>query len=392
MEPDRLPPDVQPIVDWIIGGAKGAAADPALLLGAFCERMLAAGVPLDRVAVFVRPLHPNVGARAFYWRESDRNVTVNEEGHSFIGTEEHLASPITYVRRTREPVRRRLCDPGVPADFPVLEELRAEGVTDYLIMPLEFIDGDVHAVSFSTRHKGGFTDAEIAALWRVQPAFTRVIEIVALTRKAGNILDAYLGRHSGSKVLEGRIRRGDTETLRAVIWFCDLRESTSLAEAIGAPAFLATLNDYFDAVLDPVTEHGGEVLSFIGDAALAIFPIRDDPGEAARHAVDAAVAAIARMRTLNERRSASALPPLGFGIGLHAGEFVYGNVGTRDRITFTVIGPAANEAARIESLCKTLGASPLVSAHVARHVPVAWKSLGLHTLRGVGQPIELFTL
>jgi len=296
------------------------------------------------------------------------------------------------VRQTHEPVRRRFCDPAVAADFPVLPEVRAEGIADYLIVPLESLDGEVHAISFSTRRTDGFADADIAALWRVQPAFTRVIEIVALTRKAGYILDAYLGRHSGSKVLQGRIRRGDTETLRAVIWFCDLRESTSLAEAIGASAFLATLNDYFDAVLDPVTEQGGEVLSFIGDAALAIFPIRDDPAKAARHAVDAAKAAIARMQALNERRAASALPPLGFGIGLHAGEFVYGNVGTRDRITFTVIGPAANEAARIESLCKTLGASPLVSERVARHVPLPWKSLGLHALRGVEQPIELFTL
>src|SRR4030095_3833733 len=176
--------------------------------------------------------------------------------------------------------------------------------------------------------------------------------------------DAYLGAHSGSKVLEGRIRRGDTETLSAVIWFCDLRDSTRLAEAIGAQAFLATLNDYFEAVLDPVIERRGEVLSFIGDAALAIFPIGEDPVDAARRAVDAAVAAHARTRALNARRAASALPPLGFGIGLHAGEFVYGNVGTRSRITFTVIGPAANEAARIESLCKTLDASPLVSEYV----------------------------
>ena len=392
MHSTPTPPDVQRIIDWLNDGAKSAAGDPPTLLGALCERLLACGLPLHRVALFVRPLHPNVAAHALYWRESDRRIEVNEEGHSFIGSDEHLSSPIHRVRHTNQSIRRRLSGPEALLDFPILGELRSEGVTDYLIVPLEFVDGEIHALSFSTRRAEGFTHEEIEALQRIRPAFTRRAEIDALARKAGNILDAYLGGHSGSKVLQGRIRRGDTETLNAVIWFCDLRESTSLAEAIGAQAFLATLNDYFEAVLDPVTERGGEVLSFIGDAALAIFPIREDPGDAARRAVDAAIAAIERMRVLNERRKAGALSPLGFGIGLHAGEFVYGNVGTRSRITFTVIGPAANEAARIESLCKTLGASPLVSEQVARHVPIAWKSLGRHTLRGVGHPIELFTV
>jgi adenylate cyclase len=383
--------DVQPVIDWLIEGPPSIGDDPKRLLGTFCEQMLACGLPAARVAIFARPLHPNVAARAYYWREADRRVEMNEEGHAFVGSDEHLSSPIERVRRTGASIRRRLADPNEPDDFPVLAELREQGLTDYLIQPLRFIDGEIHGFSVATRQAGGFSDAEIDAIRRVTPALTRLVEILSWTRKAGYILDAYLGPHTGARVLQGRIRRGDTEALHAVIWFCDLRDSTRVAEAIGASAFAALLNDYFDAVLAPVIERGGEVLSFIGDAALAIFPVGAQPEQASKRAVDAARDAIARIDALNERRLAEGSMPLRFGIGIHVGEFLYGNVGTQDRITFTVIGPAANEAARIEALCKTLGVSPLVSEHVARHVPLAWRSLGRQSLRGVGQPIELFT-
>jgi adenylate cyclase len=285
-----------------------------------------------------------------------------------------------------------LCDDATPLDFPVLHELRAGGMTDYLMMPLEFLDGEVHTFSVATRQAGGFTDAEVAAIALVHPALTRIVEIRAAYLRAGNILDAYLGRHAGGKVLQGRIRRGDTETIDAVIWFCDLRDSTSLAETLGPQGFLALLNAYFEAMLDPVMERGGQVLSFIGDAALAIFPIGDDAAGAASRAVDAAREAMARAGALDAIRGPSGGVPLRFGIGLHAGELLYGNVGTPTRITFTVVGTAANEAARIEAMCKALGESLVVSARVTRLVPASWRSLGAHALRGVGQPMELFTL
>ena len=207
-------------------------------------------------------------------------------------------------------------------------------------------------------------------------------------RKARNILDAYLGPNAGAKVLAGQIKRGDGEDIHAVIWFCDLRDSTALADSMSRRDFLSILNEYFECTLEPVLQRKGEVLRFIGDAALAIFPIDGRPREACAAAVEAAREALARMEKANKKRPL----PLRFGIGLHLGELTYGNIGTPGRIEFTVIGAAANEAARIESLCKQLEVDLLVSEHVARVLPIRWRSMGSHTLRGVGDKIELFTL
>jgi adenylate cyclase len=380
-------PDVQPVVDWLDRGAPPAKLPQDVLLQ-LCRRLVDSGIALYRAAVFVRTLHPNVAGRAFYWRADTDAVEVDEAEHAFMQTEDHLGSPLPVIVSSRAEIRRRIADPDCPMDYPVLADLRSQGATDYLAVPLEFLNGEVHVASFSTRRPGGFTDGEIAALRRVLPPLTRVAEIYALSRKAGNILEAYLGRAAGAKVLAGQIRRGDSEELHAVIWFCDLRDSTPLADSMSRTAFLDLLNQYFECVLGPVLERGGEVLRFIGDAALAIFPIGEDPVNACEKAVEAAREAIARMQALNEARQ----PPLRFGIGLHLGSVLYGNIGTPTRIEFTVIGAAANEAARIESLCKSLDTSLLLSEQVVRHLPGSWKPLGRHALRGVGEPVALFTL
>jgi adenylate cyclase len=215
----------------------------------------------------------------------------------------------------------------------------------------------------------------------------RVAEVMAWRRKAQNILETYLGGHAGEKVLAGHIRRGDGEDMHAVIWFCDLRDSTPLADSMRRDEFLRLLNEFFECVLGPVLERQGEILRFIGDAALAIFPVAADEGDACRRALDAAREAIRRMEAANAARKR----PLRFGIALHLGDVLYGNIGTPTRLEFTVIGAAANEAARIESLCKVLDAPLLVSGPVARHL-AGCRSLGSHQLRGVGEPMELFTL
>ena len=391
MDPSHPEFDVQPIVDWLIAGAK-PTSDPREAIRLFCRRLADAGMRVHRLAIFVRPLHPTVAARAFYWREDSDAVEMTEEDHAFMATDEQLASPIRVVVDTRRELRFRLDGPEVPNDFPILAELRGEGFTDYLITPLEFIGGEVHTLSVATRSPGGFSEADVAALHRLKPALTRLVEVYGLTRKASNILDAYLGRHTGERVLQGHIQRGDAEQIHAVIWFCDLRDSTALAESLGARAYLAMLNDYFECVLAPVLERSGEILSFIGDAALAIFPVGHDAPDAATRAVDAARDAIARMQILNEQRTTRGAVALRFGIGLHVGDVLYGNVGTPTRIAFTVVGAAANEAARLEALCKTLNASPVVSEQLASLSPHRWISLGRHRLRGVARPMELFTL
>jgi adenylate cyclase len=376
--------DLQPIADWLDGGAVPAQT-PQDVLRRLCHRLRDAGIPLYRVAVFVRTLHPNVAGRAFIWNERTDLVEISDAPIGIQDTELYLTSPVRVVFTEHVEVRARIEGRAGPLEYPILEELRDEGATDFLALPIRFLSGDVHGASFVTRRAGGFADAEVEALRRILPPFSRVAEIYSWRRTARNILDAYLGEQTGEKVLAGKIKRGDGEDIDAVIWFCDLRESTPLAASMSRRAFLQLLNEFFECILGPVTEHRGEVLRFIGDAALAIFPIGARPAEACRRAAAAAREAIARMEKFNRDRSR----PLGFGIALHRGKVTYGNIGTPTRIEFTVIGAAANEAARIESLCKTLG-TPLLSERVARHVPGA-RSLGRHGLRGVPEPVELFT-
>jgi adenylate cyclase len=355
-----------------------------------CHRLLDEGIPLHRVAVFVRTLHPNVAGRGFIWHQPSNLVEVVTAQLGIQDTDQYLNSPLRIVFTQHVEIRRRIEGREGPLEFPILEELRAEGATDFLALPVRFLSGEVHAASFATRRPGGFTDAEVEALRRVMPPFSRVAEIYAWRRTAQNILDAYLGGQAGEKVLAGHIHRGDGEDIHAVIWFCDLRDSTPLADSMRRADFLRLLNEFFECVLGPVLENKGEVLRFIGDAALAIFPVPHgelrDRAEASRRAVQAAQMAIERMAALNAKRER----PLRFGIGLHLGHVLYGNVGTPTRIEFTVVGAAANEAARIEALCKTLDVPLLLSEPVARHVP-GCRSLGSHRLRGVGEPVELFT-
>lgn len=219
---------------------------------------------------------------------------------------------------------------------------------------------------------------------------------------AKELLYTYLGKRTGERVLSGLVKRGDGEKIYAVIWYCDLRDSTPLAESMPLESFLSILNDFFDCMAGAVLDHGGEILRFIGDAALAIFPIGGTteslrevciPTEGAcERALNAARDAHSRIEALNKQRKIQGEPPLGFGLGLHVGEVMYGNIGVPDRLEFTVIGSAANEAARLEALCKELDQPILISWEFPRCFPDQMSSLGLHRLRGVSTPKEIFRL
>lgn len=382
--------DTAPITEWLDHGAAPATM-PQEVLKLLCHRLVAQGIPLHRVAVFVRTLHPNVAGRGFIWHEPQNIVEIVTAELGIQDTEQYQKSPVRVVFTQHIEVRSRIEGRAGPLEFPILEDLRKEGATDFFAAPMRFLTGEVHGASFVTRRAGGFSDEHIEALRRVMPSFSRVAEIYAWKRTARNILDAYLGEQTGEKVLAGKIRRGDGEDIRAVIWFCDLRDSTPLADSMTRAEFLGLLNEFFECILGPVLEQKGEVLRFIGDAALAIFPVMHDTvherAEVSRRAVLAASTAIERMVAFNAKRERK----LGFGIGLHLGHVLYGNIGTPTRIEFTVIGAAANEAARIEGFCKTLQVPLVMSEPVARHVADR-VSLGSHRLRGVEDPIELFTL
>ncbi|MBL4907065.1 MAG: adenylate/guanylate cyclase domain-containing protein [Sneathiella sp.] len=394
MDTDNSPEviDVSPVVDWLVEGAPGAPLSQDILLH-LATRLIDCGIPLHRSAVFVTTLHPNVMGRAFFWREGETKVEVGEAQYSILDTDEYKKSPIVYVSKTNKEVRRHLANPDCPDDFSILQGLRDDGVTDYLMTPLEFTNGEIHGVSWSTRQPSGFNDQQLTGLRRIQPALSRLAEIMALKRLSRNLLDAYLGHQSGEKVLSGKIKRGDGEDILAVIWFCDLRGSTTLADTMPRPEYLALLNQYFECMAGAILDGGGEVLKYIGDAVLGIFPIdrkTDNYKDTCSLAIGAANDAIQRMKDLNKNRLQNDQDELFYGIGLHLGEVMYGNIGTPERIEFGVIGAAVNEASRIEGMTKLLKRNILISGEVAQQLDDKWHSLGHHSLRGVGEEIELF--
>ena len=379
-----------PTIDWLLHKGRRLPEREAVV-AELCERVRAAGMPIERVAFFFPALHPQYFGVALYW--DGRQVVSRPGNHEFRQTEEYRNSPPARITAGERAIRRRLERGGDQLDNPVLRELCDEGFTDYVIAEVVFSDGARNSVSLATRRPGGFTDHDIGELERLLHPFALVMENFSGRDLARTLLDTYLGRMTGRRVLDGQIKRGDGQSIDAVIWFSDLRDSTPLSASLGERRFLDLLNDYFIATAGAVLEHEGEVLRFIGDASLAVFPTSGEaPRLACARAVDAARAARERVRATNEARLASGLPPFTCGIGLHLGRVYYGNIGTPERLEFSVIGVAANKAARIEALCKETGQDVVLSSAVAAELGAPCRSLGKFELRGVAEPEEVFAL
>ena len=377
---------IKAVVDWLIDGAR-SAPQPQEVLTQLSERLVACGIPLWRAAVFVRTLHPNVMGRRFLWRP-DAEVELTEAPFELLETEYFRDSPIARVYQTGVAIRRKLADPDCPEDFPVLADLRAEAVTDYLASPLVFTDGAVHAVTCTTRQPGGFTDEEIAGIEAVITPLARVAEIRSLRRMASTLLDTYVGHDAGERILAGHIRRGDIEEIHAGIWLSDMRGFTALADGLPPRVLIDLLNRYFDCQVPVILEHGAEVLKFMGDGLLAIFAIAGDETEVCKRALAAARQAQTNIAAL----ASSAMPGLRFGLALHIGDVLYGNIGSGNRLDFTCIGPAVNFAARIEKLTGQLGRTILASGEFARHCPGEFSALGEFTLPGFSAAQSVFGL
>jgi adenylate cyclase len=359
-----------------------------------CRRIVAAGIPLWRGFCAVSTLHPQVAATAYVWRRNELGAKRQTASHELVQTPELAQSPVAEVRRTGRMLRRRLADPDCPQDYPVLPVLREQGGTDYVAMPMVCSSGAINAITWVTDRAGGFTDPEIAALGEVAEALAIIVELQSTHRAARSLLDTYVGHRTGERVLSGAITRGSGEAIRAVIWICDLRGFTRLTDSAPRQEVIALLNDYFEIVAEAVMAEGGEVLKFIGDAMLAIFEIGENrpPAEPCRAALEAARAAVNAMAARNLERAGRGDEQINFGLALHLGEVTYGNIGARNRLDFTVIGPAVNHAARLEKLAAELGKNVVTSASFAAALAEPLQSLGLHQLRGVSQPQEVFTL
>jgi adenylate cyclase len=381
---------VQPIVDWLVDGAR-SAAESEQVLAELCARLLEAGVPLWRVAVFVRTLHPQVMGRRFVWR-ADAGVATLEALHAIVAGADYQASPLARVYATGVGLRRRLADGDCPIDFPILQELRDEGATDYLVSPLIFTDGAIHAATWTTQQKGGFTAAQLAAIEAIVGPLARVTEVRALRRTASTLLDTYVGRQAGERILAGQIRRGDTEAIDAAIWLSDMRGFTALADRLPPQHLIDLLNRFFDCQIPAIVEHGGEVLKFIGDGLLAIFPIGDSTTDAAKVCQGALAAAEQARANVAALTGIDGVDRVSLGLALHRGTLLYGNIGGGNRLDFTSIGPAVNLAARIEKLAGRLGRTILASSEFARCCGAELAPVGEFALPGVSVAQQVFGL
>jgi len=394
-ERDSAPTGVNPLAQWLLHDAWSAKSN-AELVYKFCRGLVEYGIPIFRFRLIIRTLHPQLFARVFTWSNGDSEVAEMSADRTMVDAEQFTNSPFAPILEGAGGVRRRLDTNNPQLDYPVLKDLLEEGATDYVAMPLVFSDGQLNAFSISSERPGGFSTDDLGYIYEVIPIFSRLVEMHYLRRTAVTLLDTFLGKQTGERVLDGLVQRGDGENIHAVIWFCDLRNSTALSESMERKDFLDMLNQFLEAMADAVLDAGGEVLRFIGDAALAIFPIDDydDAGrcEATGRAVSAARAAVGRMAEVNEVRAKDGLNQIGYGIGLHLGDVTYGNIGSESRLEFTVIGAAANEAARIESLTKTVDRPVLMSDEFRKCFPDSLVSMGHHSLRGVSEDHELFTL
>ncbi|MDM9624757.1 adenylate/guanylate cyclase domain-containing protein [Rhizobium sp. S152] len=381
------------VAEWLTNSSL-AGDDLETIVRGFCERIAAAGLPIARVHLTFSMLHPLYDALSFTWKRSS-GVTIEGYRHAAgQKPERFLKSPYYYLLDNNlQHIRRRIPADG-PAEFPVFLDLRADRITDYLAFVQPFGDGSVQGMmgSWSTDSHSGFSDDMIDALLRMQNHLAVAAKMAVLGKLANNMLTTYLGGDAGKRVLNGQIRRGDGETIRAALVMGDMRQSTMYAEKEGRQAYIDTLNQFFDAIAAPFNRNGGEILSFLGDGFLAVYPCgrHKDPSKMACQAALSAVhQAQARVAELNLERAEKGFNKISYGIGLHVGNVMLGNVGLKDRLTFSAFGSAVNEVQRLQSLTKKYSREVVASQAFAGYCGGEWTTLGEEKLRGVRQKVTV---
>jgi adenylate cyclase len=365
------------------------------LLQDLCRELTEGGFPLMRAFLAKPTLHPQIASIAYRWARAQPVVEAFTREHDIWQSDQYLRSPMALIYAGEPMIRRRLFGPDLRLDFPILEDLLAEGATDYAIFGLRRGDGRPLAViSIATDAPGGFSDEQFYGVQSLLPLLSLIVEAIETRLTAKSLLEIYLGADAGRRVMGGLIRRGESVTIAAAIWQCDLRDFTAMSNQLPRDEVLAILNDYFDAVTRPVLARGGEILKFIGDSVLAIFPMKDDldRDDKCRVALTAAEEALEAMRDVNELRASAGKAPLSVGIGLHAGSVSYGNIGSQTRLDFTVIGPAVNLAARITGLCRPLNQKLLASRAFASPCGSKLVPLGHYPMHGFDQAQEVYGL
>ncbi len=393
--------EISPLIQWIVSEGLEGTPETRLLEG-LCARLTAAGLPLVRVNISQPTLHPVIGGHLFIWQR-DTGAAQQEDWQRNVAEagEDYSRTPFEHMMTTGTPrLRRRLAEGEGPSEFPMLDRFRRDGGTDYFALLTGFGDalrfGPAKHIltSWLADAPAGFAAAHIEAIERLAPALALAVKGTSTYRIASSVIETYLGRDAGRRVLGGTIERGAGETIRAALWYSDLEGFTKLTDTTPRDRLLGLLHDYFECMVTTVHEHQGEVLKFMGDGLLAMFNL-DDDAASCRAALEAADRVSGRVAELSARRRADGLPVTRYSLALHLGDVLYGNIGARDRLDFTVVGPAVNEASRIEDMCRALDQELVVSSAFARAAKGSSDrlvSLGRYVLRGVRKPQELFTL
>ena len=392
----NAPPNIEPapahndVAHWLVNETR----DQRFIDNIFaelCLRLQRAGIPIKRASLHLMIQHPQwLGARVL-WVDGMQEATITRVDYDVTERPQYIGSPVEEIQGGVTEIRENLeRDPSQGRKHGVYDELRSTGLTDYVAWPMFHTLGKRHMVAFSTDRPGGFEDTHIAVLSGLLPILALVSEIRMKNRLARTLLETYVGAHAGEMILAGATRRGSGTTVQAAIMICDLREFTKISDNWPRDDVIDILNDYFDAMSEPIVRHGGEILKFMGDGLLAIFPLGQP--SACVNLLHAVTEARQAMTALNERNRETGGAPLHYGIGVHVGDVMYGNIGSRSRLDFTVIGPAVNMASRLETLTKQLGKPVLLSRAFADLVASDFdlEHVGEHAVRGFSEPIELF--
>ena len=386
--------DPQPIIDWLMARGR-LITDIEELARQTCERMLASGAPVWRVRMSTRTLHPLIAAFTVLWEHEAGEVASHTATHGLEGRSSYIGSPMEIIGRTQQPFRKRLAEPLDADDHVVLHELKSAGVTDYFGYPARLAPDRWAVFIFNGKGESGFTEADLAGFERIANALAPLIDLHVTRRTAQAVAETYLGKRTGRLVLEGRITRGNIETMEAAIFVSDIRGWTEINRLHDPDEVVAIANAYFETMAEAIESHGGEILKFIGDGLMAVFPVDEAGASAAcQRALQAALSVIEPKKRddVAHDGGGSDLPTARFGVGLHFGTVLYGNVGSPDRLDFTILGDAVNLAARIEACCAELGRSLLFSSAFGGKLAEPTELVSRRRLKGVAEQVPLYTI
>ncbi|HVJ43020.1 MAG TPA: adenylate/guanylate cyclase domain-containing protein [Dongiaceae bacterium] len=380
------------ILDWLM---RGTHCRPSIedIFAELCKKLLGAGLPIAKASLHFRVQHPQWVGTRIIWNRGGSAAELQTVGYHVEETPEFLDSPLRDITLGADLIRQRLDALELGSHhYQFFTDLKAAGLSDYIALPLDHTLGKRHLVSFASDATAGFDDGHIDLLANILPALALVSEIRIKNQLARTLLETYVGPHASEQILEGATTRGSGATVGAAIILCDLRNFTALSHTRPRDLVIDLLNGYFDAVTGPIEKYGGEILKFMGDGLLAVFPLSEVL--ACSNLLRAICEARAAIDRLNETVQSSGLDPLEYGMGVHVGDVMYGNIGSRSRLDFTVIGAAVNVASRLEGLTKKVRRSVLFSEAFVKLAGCheALERLGDHHLRGLDGPIGVFAL